>query len=238
MRLDQLLVARGLARTRSQAREAILRGAVSVDGVPARRASQNVADDAEIAAETSPYVGRGAHKLVHALECFGFDVTGAAALDVGASTGGFTDVLLRRGAARLIALDVGHGQLAPEIAADPRVIALEGVNARGLGAGDLPFAPEFVVFDVSFISLGLVVPPVAALAAPAARLVALVKPQFEVGRAAIGKGGIVRDEAAATAAVDNVAGVIEKAGCRVVGRTPSPIAGGDGNREWLVGAVR
>jgi len=236
VRLDQLLVARGLARTRSQAREAILRGAVLVDGTPARRPGQNVPDNANLAAEAEPFVGRGAHKLVHALDTFGLDPGGARALDTGASTGGFTEVLLRRGAASVIALDVGHGQLAPEIAADPRVVAMDGVNARTLRAEDLPYRPDFFTFDVSFISLVLVLPAVLATAGAGGRMVALVKPQFEVGRAEIGKGGIVRDPDAALAAVARVEAVVADAGFALRGRTPSPIAGGDGNREWLIAA--
>lgn len=215
-----------------------MRGAVRVDGAPARRPSQEVAETVALDAEPDPFASRGAHKLVHALDTFAIDPAGASSLDVGASTGGFTDVLLRRGAARVIALDVGHGQLVPEIAADPRVVAMEGVNARDLVAGDLPFAPDLLVFDVSFISLTKVLPACLALAAPTARLAALVKPQFEVGREAIGKGGIVRDAAAAEAAVARVAGTVAHLGWRVLGTTPSPITGGDGNAEWLLGAER
>ncbi len=236
MRLDQLLVERGLARTRSQAREAILRGAVTVDGAPAKRPGQNVAHGAVLTAEADPYVGRGAHKLVHALDHFGLDPAGARALDTGASTGGFTEVLLRRGAAHVIALDVGHGQLAPVIADDPRVTVMDGTNARTLTAADLAYRPDFLTFDVSFISLTLVLPAVLATAAPAARMVALVKPQFEVGRAEIGKGGIVRDEGAALSAVDRVEAAVAAAGFSIMGRTASPIEGGDGNREWLIAA--
>ncbi|MEO1104144.1 MAG: SAM-dependent methyltransferase, partial [Pseudomonadota bacterium] len=186
----------------------------------------------------APFVGRGALKLAHALSEFGFDPTDAMALDVGASTGGFTEVLLRGGAQSVIALDVGRGQLAQNLAQDERVRVMEGVNARDLQASDLPYQPDFVVVDVSFISLALVLPAVLALAAEAAHLVALVKPQFEVGRAAIGKGGIVRDDAAADAAVERIGNVITAAGFGHVARIPSPISGGDGNREWLIGAVR
>ncbi|WMS43323.1 TlyA family RNA methyltransferase [Acuticoccus sp. MNP-M23] len=236
MRLDQLLVMRGLARTRSQAREAILRGAVLVEGAPARRPGQNVAESAALTAEDDPYVGRGAHKLVHALDTFGLDPAGAIALDTGASTGGFTEVLLRRGAAHVTALDVGHGQLAPCLAEDPRVTVMDGVNARLLSSEDLARKPDFLTFDVSFISLTLVLPAVLGTAAPGARMVALVKPQFEVGRAEIGKGGIVRNADVAFASVERVEAVVTAAGFSVLGRTASPIEGGDGNREWLIAA--
>lgn len=209
-----------------------------MDGAPARRPSQDVSETAAIEAETDPFASRGAHKLAHALDTFAIDPAGRQALDVGASTGGFTDVLLRRGAARVIALDVGHGQLLPALRSDPRVVVMEGVNARDLAEGDLAFAPDLVVFDVSFISLTKVLPAVLSLAAPAAQLAALVKPQFEVGREAIGKGGIVRDAAAASAAVDRVAETVATLGWRILGRAPSPIAGGDGNAEFLIGAER
>ncbi|MEM6761373.1 MAG: TlyA family RNA methyltransferase [Pseudomonadota bacterium] len=238
MRLDQLLVAKGLARTRTKAREAILRGGVTVDGAPARRPSQNVAESAVLMAEQDRFVGRGAHKLAHAATTFAIDLEGRSALDVGASTGGFTQVLLEHGARRVVALDVGHGQLAPELAADPRVTVMDGVNARTLRAGDLPFRPDAVVIDVSFISLTLVLPPVLALTAAPAVLVALVKPQFEVGRAHIGKGGIVRDDAATAAAVERVEATVTDNGFAIVGTAPSPILGGDGNAEWLLAAER
>jgi 23S rRNA (cytidine1920-2'-O)/16S rRNA (cytidine1409-2'-O)-methyltransferase len=212
-------------------------GAVTVDGVVARTAGQAVTEAADIVAEPG-FVGRGALNLAAALDRFGHDPRGADALDVGASTGGFTEVLLARGARRVIALDVGRGQLHATLAADPRVTSLEGVNARHLAAGDLPFAPDLVVVDVSFISLTLVLPPVLALAAPAARLVTLVKPQFEVGRAHIGKGGIVRPGAPVEAAVGRVVAAVAAAGFRPLGTIASPIRGGDGNEEVLLAAVR
>lgn len=232
------MVEHGLSRTRSQAREAILRGAVALNGVPATRAGQPVPTDARVTAEPVPFVSRGGHKLAHALDHFAIDASGQTALDVGASTGGFTDVLLRRGAAAVAALDVGHGQLAPALAADPRVHVLDGRNARRLAPGDLPFAPDIVAVDVSFISLTLVLPAVLPLAAPAARLLALVKPQFEVGRAAVGKGGIVRDQAAVAEALERVRSTVEAAGFAADGTVPSPIRGGDGNAEFLIAAHR
>ncbi len=237
MRLDQALVARGLSPTRSQARDAILRGAVTVDGAVARSAGQRVTGEAVIVAEPG-HVGRGALKLAAALDAFGLDPAERDALDVGASTGGFTEVLLARGASHVVALDVGHGQLAPALAADPRVIRLDGVNARHLAPGDLPFAPAAVVVDVSFISLTLILPPVLALATPGAWLVALVKPQFEVGRAHIGKGGIVRDGAPVDEAVARVVAAAEASGFRALGTIDSPIRGGDGNAERLIAAAR
>lgn len=195
-------------------------------------------EDARIEAEAEPYASRAAHKLVHALDTFTLDPAGTRALDVGASTGGFTDVLLRRGAAHVVALDVGHDQLVPALRDDPRVTVLEGCNARELDAGTLPYAPDFLTFDVSFISLAKVLPACLPVAAEGAALAALVKPQFEVGREAIGKGGIVRDRAAAEAAVARIEETIAGLGWQVLGRTPSPIEGGDGNAEWLVGARR
>lgn len=219
-----------------------MRGAVTVDGVTAKRAGQTVSNTTEIrtdlAAGTEPYVGRGAHKLIDALNTFGIDPAGAHALDVGASTGGFTDVLLRRGAAQIVALDVGTGQLAGHLAADHRVVVMDGVNARDLRPEMLPIAPDLVVVDVSFISLRIVLPAVLSCASEQCQLVALVKPQFEVGRAAIGKGGIVRNEKAILASVDGVAGLILAEGWAEIGRTPSPISGADGNREWLLAAAR
>lgn len=239
MRLDHYLVANGLSPTRSQAREAILRGAVKVDGTVATRAGQKVGQQATVIhAEPDPYASRAAHKLVHGLDHFAIDPSRASALDVGASTGGFTDVLLRRGAERIIALDVGRGQLAPSLAGDHRVIVLDGVNARHLDASMLPYRPDLVVSDVSFISLTLVLPSVLAAAAGACQLLVLVKPQFEVGPAHVGKGGLVRDRAAIEDAVTRVEATITDAGFSLMGRTPSPIQGADGNCEFLVAAKR
>ncbi|MBJ3774898.1 TlyA family RNA methyltransferase [Acuticoccus mangrovi] len=236
MRLDHYLVAEGLCRSRSQAKEAIQRGAVTVNGVPARSAGQRVAPDAEVIAEATRFVGRGAHKLIAALDHFAIDPAGRDAIDIGASTGGFTEVLLERGAARVIALDVGRDQLAPSLAADPRVIVMEGVNARHLGAGDLPFAPSLMVMDVSFISLTLVLPTTLPLLAAPADVVALVKPQFEVGKAHVGKGGVVRDAAATEAALARVAATFAVAGYRAAPPIPSPFTGSDGNTEYLMAA--
>jgi 23S rRNA (cytidine1920-2'-O)/16S rRNA (cytidine1409-2'-O)-methyltransferase len=237
MRLDQALVAAGLAETRARAQALIAAGVVLVDGQPASKPAARVAARVRLALTGDPlrYVSRGALKLRHALEAFGLDPTGAVALDLGASTGGFSQVLLEAGASEVWAVDVGHGQLAPVLRADPRLHSIEGVNARELTAAQVP-APEWIVADVSFISLLKALPAALGLARPGATLVALVKPQFEVGPARVGKGGIVRDPAARAEAVAAVRAFLEGAGWRVLGEVPSPIAGGDGNLESLVAA--
>jgi 23S rRNA (cytidine1920-2'-O)/16S rRNA (cytidine1409-2'-O)-methyltransferase len=215
----------------------IAAGAVVVDGVRTAKASQRVAEDAALSltGDPLPWVSRGALKLRHALEVFGLSPAGAVALDLGASTGGFTEVLLEAGAAEVWAVDVGHGQLAPKITADPRVRSMEGLNARDLTGKHVP-PPDFVVADLSFISLTKALPPALALARPGAVLVALVKPQFEVGPERVGKGGIVRDAAAIADARALVRRFLEDSGWRVLGETESPIAGGDGNAEFLIAA--
>jgi len=243
-RLDLELVARGLVDSRSRARDLVLRGRVTVDGRPATKPSATVPADAALAlaGDADRWVSRAAEKLVGALDHFGFDPAGRRALDIGASTGGFTEVLLARGAGAVVAIDVGHGQLHPRVAADPRVTSIEGLNARALTAAHLGAAgasPQALVADLSFISLRLALPPALALAAPAAWGVFLVKPQFEVGRDGVGKGGIVRDVAAAEAAARGVAAWLDgRDGWCVAGLIPSPIEGGDGNREFLLGAER
>ena len=237
MRLDQALVARGLAPSRARARALIEAGGVRVDGAVATRPAAAVPPGAALAVEAdpNPWVSRAGLKLEHALDAFGLDPAGAVALDLGASTGGFTQVLLARGAAEVWAVDVGHGQLAPALCADPRVRVREGLNARDLAGAGLP-PPGFVVADLSFIALAKALPPALALARPGATLVALVKPQFEVGRGRVGKGGIVRDPAAVAEAVAGVRAFLETEGWSVLGETPSPILGGDGNAEVLVAA--
>lgn len=239
MRLDQALVAAGLAASRARAQALIAAGAVRVDGIVVGKAAAQVAGGAALAVEGDPlpWVSRAGAKLAHALEVFGLDPGGAVALDLGASTGGFTDVLLAAGAAEVWAVDVGHGQLAAALRADPRVRVIEGLNVRDLTAAHVP-APDWIVADLSFISLAKALPAALALARPGAVLVALVKPQFEVGRAAVGKGGIVRDAAAVAAARAGVRGFLEGAGWAVLGEAESPILGGDGNREYLVAARR
>ncbi len=241
VRLDVALVERGLAETRARARDAILRGHVLVAGRAADKPAMLVPPEADLAVAdpAARYVSRGALKLAAALDHFGYDPAGLVALDLGASTGGFTEVLLERGAARIFAVDVGHGQLHPRLVADPRVVATEGLNVRDLEAATFDASPAAVVADLSFISLRLALPPALGLAAPGAFLVALVKPQFEVGRAGVGKGGIVRDPAAGRAAAEAIAAwLATQPGWSVDGLIASPIAGGDGNREFLLGARR
>lgn len=242
LRLDDLLVRRGFFATRSRARDAVMRGAVSVGGVPAAKPGQPTQADAaiEIDDPARNYVSRAALKLVAGLDAFALDPAGSVALDIGASTGGFTQVLLERGAAKVFALDVGHGQLDARLADDPRVVSLEKLNARDLTPAHLDGErPGFVVSDVSFISLKLALPPALDLAAPGAACVLLVKPQFEAGRAAIGKGGLLRDPAdGERTAADLAAWLAAQAGWRVLGTVPSPIEGGDGNREFLLAGVK
>jgi 23S rRNA (cytidine1920-2'-O)/16S rRNA (cytidine1409-2'-O)-methyltransferase len=242
LRLDELLVRRGLFASRSRARDAITRGAVAVDGVTAAKPGQATADTARIAVDdpARAYVSRAALKLVAGLDAFGIDPAGSHALDIGASTGGFTQVLLERGAAHVVAIDVGHGQLDPALASDSRVTSLEKLNARELDADHLGgLRPSLVVSDVSFISLKLALPPALDLAAPDARCVLLVKPQFEAGREAIGKGGLLRDPATGEQiARDLEAWLDARPGWRALGFVPSPIEGGDGNREFLLAGVK
>jgi 23S rRNA (cytidine1920-2'-O)/16S rRNA (cytidine1409-2'-O)-methyltransferase len=190
-----------------------------------------------IADEARHYVSRAALKLAHGLDNFGISPEGLAALDIGASTGGFTQVLLERGARHITAVDVGHGQMAPAVAGDSRVTVLEGLNARDLTLKDLPEPPQIITADVSFISLKLALPPALALAAPGASLVALVKPQFEAGREHLSKDGVVRDAAVQDAVCRDIASWLETdVGWRVIGTAPSPVAGGSGNREFLLAA--
>lgn len=237
-RIDKLLVARGLFDSRARAQAAIAAGGVSVAGRVVDRPSEMVDVDAPISAQdVHPYVSRGGLKLAAALDAFGIDPEGCVALDLGASTGGFTDVLLRRGARRVYAVDVGHDQFHPLLRDRPEVRLLEGTDARRLTPALIPEAVDLVVADVSFISLALVLPPALALAGPRARLAVLVKPQFEAGPAHL-KKGIVRDPAVHAQVCTRIQGLIEDQGWRVRGIVPSPISGGDGNREFLLGAER
>jgi 23S rRNA (cytidine1920-2'-O)/16S rRNA (cytidine1409-2'-O)-methyltransferase len=239
MRLDNALVANGLAPSRARARDAILRGHVSVDGVKAEKPSLTVSPQMrlEISDPVIGYVSRAALKLVAALDHFGYSAEVIAALDIGASTGGFCEVLLKRGARRVFALDVGHDQLHPKLATDPRVANLEGINARNLEAGAIGEPIQAITADVSFISLKLALPPALTLAKEGAWGIFLVKPQFEIGRDQIGKGGIVRNHEAGRGTAEAVAEWIEKdMGWSVDGIIDSPIAGGDGNHEYLLGA--
>ena len=232
-RIDLLLVERGLVESRERARRLVMAGAVLVSDRPVTKAGTEVPLDADVRLRTadSPYASRGGDKLAGALDAFGLDVSGLVALDVGASTGGFTDCLLVRGAHRVIALDVGYGQIAWRLREDPRVVVIERTNARALTADTLPEIPDLATIDVSFIPLALVLPPVAACVRPGGTIVALVKPQFEVGRARVGKGGVVRDPAARADAVAGVRVTAETLGLLVRGEAESVLPGPAGNRE-------
>ncbi|WP_407360350.1 TlyA family RNA methyltransferase [Microbacterium sp. LBN7] len=239
-RLDAALAARGLARSRSHAATLISEGLVSVDGRPVVKSSTPVPDTAEITiAGSDHYVGRAAHKLIAGLDGFAVPVEGRLALDMGASTGGFTQVLRERGARRVLAVDVGHGQLAPSIAADDGVVAVEGYNVRHMTPENLaeatgePDLPELLVGDLSFISLELVLPAVAGVAAPGSDILLLVKPQFEVGRTAV-RGGLVTDPATRADAVARTVWSAWDVGLGMLGILPSPILGTHGNAEYLV----
>ncbi|HEX6860099.1 MAG TPA: TlyA family RNA methyltransferase [Caulobacteraceae bacterium] len=236
-RADIVLVERGLFESRAKARAAIEADGVKADGRAVGKASDLVEETAEIVAEAAhPYVGRGALKLAHALALWPVAVEGAVVLDVGASTGGFSEVCLRAGAARVYAVDVGRGQLHPTIAADERVVELSGVDVRDLTAALVARAPDLIVSDVSFISLEKALPAALDLAGPGADLICLVKPQFEVGRGNIGKGGVVKDAAARELALASVAAFLERSGWTVVASAESPITGGEGNVEYLLHA--
>jgi 23S rRNA (cytidine1920-2'-O)/16S rRNA (cytidine1409-2'-O)-methyltransferase len=242
-RLDTLLAERGLFGSRSRAAAAVIAGDVRVGDRPARKPGELVAEDANLSvAEPPPYVSRGGIKLHNALESFGLDPAGRRALDVGAATGGFTDCLLQRGAAAVIALDVAYGELHWRIRNDPRVTVIERRNARSIAPADLPYPPDLIVVDVSFISLTKVLPAVLACAAPRFDCLALVKPQFEAGRERVGKGGVVRsagDRRAALVAVGDHAHA--RLGAAVLGYAASGLPGPAGNREsfvWLAERVR
>ncbi len=241
MRLDQLLVARGLAETRSRARDAILRGCVTVDGLTVTKPGLTVRIDASLENDdaASAYVSRGGLKLAAALDAFGFEPKGRMALDIGASTGGFTDCLLQRGARAVYAVDIGRDQLHDRLRGNPAVHRMEETDARQLEPDLFPEPISAVTADVSFISLTLVLPVPLQLAAPGAWLACLVKPQFELGREAIGKGGLVKEDVDRRLAVARVRDFLEyEAGWQIVGEISSPIAGGSGNQEFLLGAVK
>ncbi len=239
MRLDQALVERALAPSRSKAQALIRGGMVTVAGGQALKPSLIVDADTpiQVAKDAPGWVSRAALKLEHGLDYFGCNPSGSVALDLGASTGGFTQVLLTHGASKVYAVDVGHGQMHPSLRDDPRVVNIEGTNARNLGADDLP-PLDLIVSDVSFISLTKALPVPLGFAKPGAWLIALIKPQFEVGRTHIGKGGIVRNPEARDTACDTIRSFLEKSGWRPLGITKSPITGGDGNVEFLIGAIR
>lgn len=236
-RADLFLVEKGYAASRTEARRAIEAGRVSVGGTRIAKPSQLVAENAEVSySPAHPYVSRGALKLAAALDRFRLSPTDAICLDIGASTGGFTQLLLERGATRVYALDVGHGQLHASLRNDPRIVEIEGCNARDLTPEQIPDAIDAIVADVSFISLKLALPPALVLTRDGAWLVALVKPQFEAGRDRIGKGGIVRDESARESVLYEIVDWLPSQGWRVEGTMESPITGGSGNQEYLLAA--
>jgi len=235
-RLDVRLVSEGLAASRERARALVLAGRVRVAGEIVSKAGTSVPADAriDVIEPDFPWVGRGGVKLAHALDTFRIDVAGREALDIGASTGGFTDVLLQRGARRVVALDVGHGQLDWRLREDPRVVVLERRNARRLDRGWLPAPVDVVTIDVSFISLRLILPALPPVLAPGADLIALVKPQFEAGRGEVGRGGLVKDPVVHAAVLARVTESAASCGLTRVAMTPSPITGAAGNQEFLV----
>jgi 23S rRNA (cytidine1920-2'-O)/16S rRNA (cytidine1409-2'-O)-methyltransferase len=240
IRLDRLLVDRGLTESRERAQALIFAGQVLVNGQKQEKAGALVAEDAElrIIGETLPFVSRGGLKLEAALREFRIDVSGKTALDVGASTGGFTDCLLQRGAKKVYAVDVGYGQLAWKLRQDPRVITIERTNIREIAPSLIQEPVDIVVIDVSFISLEKVIPSILPFLSKNGEIVALIKPQFEVGREQVSKGGIVRDEAARTAAVNRIVAFVREQGFEVKGVIPSPITGQDGNVEYLIYAIK
>jgi len=240
LRADQLLVSRGLAESRTRAQALIMAGAVFSGERKLAKAGEMLAEDAplEVRGKDHPWVSRGGIKLEHGLAHFGFDVSGAVALDVGSSTGGFTDVLLSRGAAKVYAVDVGTNQLAWKLRQDPRVVVLEQTNARYLTREDVPEPVDVVVCDASFIGLAKVLEAPLKLAKPGAKLVALIKPQFEAGREEVGKGGVVREPAVHERVCAEAAAWVESQGWRVLGVVESPITGPEGNVEFLLGAEK
>lgn len=239
-RLDEELVVRGLVSSRSRARDAILRNTVVVNGVAARKPSQGVfpSDDVSVADAAQQYVSRSALKLLHALQHFEVDAAGRNALDIGASTGGFTQVLLNQGAAHVTAIDVGHGQMVADIAKHTRVTSIENLNARNLTREHVPANTDLIVCDVSFISLKLALPPALSLVNANAELISLIKPQFEVGREHVRRGGIVTDPTQHARVCAEIGAFLEGQGWTVRGTIASPVEGGDGNVEFLLAAVK
>ncbi len=235
-RIDKLMVQRQLAGSRERARALILAGRVVVNDQTVDKVGTqvDVAASVRLRGEDIPYVSRGGMKLAKALENFDIDVAGRNAIDVGASTGGFTDCLLQNGAVRVVAVDVGYGQLAWKLRDDDRVVNLERTNIRHLTSEQLDFIPDLAVIDASFISLEKVLPPTLTLMSSGSDIVALIKPQFEVGKGQVGKGGVVRDPQQHTQVVDKIKDVAEQLGCQVVAVCESPILGPKGNREFLI----
>ena len=241
MRADMLLVEKHLAQSRQKAKELIETGAVTADGIIVKKASQTIKTSAQITIDSplQNWVSRGALKLLGGLEAFPqISVQDKVCVDLGASTGGFTQVLLAKGAKHIFAVDVGHGQLSDKIAKSPRVTSLEKTNARSLSRNEVPEPFEVIVSDVSFISLTLALPPAMLLAQSGAGLIALIKPQFEVGRDGLDKGGIVKNAALRQQAVDDITAFLRDADWDVLGTTTSPITGPDGNVEYLIGAIK
>jgi len=239
IRLDQLLVARGLARSRAQAQALIMAGRVAAEGLAAPKAGAMVPEAVRVTVKDSPpFVSRGGEKLAGALDHFAVSPAGKVALDTGASTGGFTHVLLTRGVRRVYAVDVGYGQLDASLRGDPRVVVLERVNIRHLPAEDIPEPIDLATLDLSFISLTLVLPKILELLRPGGEIVALVKPQFEVGKGQVGKGGVVRDPRLQQAAVQKVADAAAALGLQVSPAFPSPLKGPKGNQEYFLYVIR
>jgi len=240
LRADVFLVEHGYAKSRTEAQSAIRSGHVRINGQIVHKPSFQMSANATVEyIKPHPYVSRGALKLAAALDRFGLSPVGLVCLDIGASTGGFTEILLERGARRVYAIDVGHGQLAAKLKRDERVVSREGVNARELNSEKVPEPPQAIVADVSFIGLRLALPPALAMAPSGGWLVALVKPQFEVGRFALGKGGIVRDAEAQEAALSDLTNWLNTvSGWSVLGHMDSPVEGADGNREFLLAAKK
>jgi 23S rRNA (cytidine1920-2'-O)/16S rRNA (cytidine1409-2'-O)-methyltransferase len=239
-RLDELLVQRGLYSSRSRARDAIARGTITVDGVVAAKPAQNTSPESriEIQDDARGYVSRSALKLKSGINVFNISPKGLNCLDIGASTGGFTQVLMEQGAAHVTAIDVGHGQFDKSLESNPNVTSIEGLNARDLAAGHLKHKIDFIVCDVSFISLKLALPKALAIAQSGARLLALIKPQFEAGREAIGRGGLVSDPQEHDRVCKEISEFLIAQNWKVIGIVPSSIEGGDGNKEFLIAAVK
>lgn len=237
-RLDETMVARNLAPSRSRARDMVLRGSVAVNGRVSTKPSKSIfeADVISVTDQAQAYVSRAALKLIHALDHFNLSVADKFCLDIGASTGGFTQVMLERGAKHVVALDVGHDQLVPTLLDDPRVTSIEGQNARDLSNLELLEEPQFLTADVSFISLQLALPPALALSVPGAELVALIKPQFEVGKDRLPRDGVVKNPDLHQAVCADISRFLEGEGWVILGMIASPIEGGDGNREFLLAA--
>ena len=240
-RADQTLVARGLFESRAKAQEAIEAGLVTADGVVVRKASEGIASSAKIVAQKAhPWVSRGGVKLAFALDHFGISVEGRDCMDVGASTGGFSQVLLSRRAHHVTAVDVGHGQLHPKLQRDPRLLSLESLDIRDVTPEDLPFPPSIIAMDVSFIPLTVALPAALALAVPQdnapAYAVLLIKPQFEAGKKHVGRGGLIKDADIHAMVCEQTAEFVDSLGWQVDGIVPSPILGGEGNAEFLLAA--